>query len=335
MLVIFRGEMIMKNSLLEVRHVTKIFKLGGLVFGSRLTAVDNVSFTLEAEKAKIVTLAGESGSGKTTLSRIILGLLNPTAGKVLYKGLDIYKLGKRKKEFRKEVQPIFQNPFESFNPLKKVDRYLKATVKNYGIVKSEKEIDQVIDEALRIVGLNLDEVRGKYPHEFSGGQVQRIAIARALLTKPRLLVADEPVSMIDASLRMSILNIFLELKSKNNMSIIYITHDLATAYYIADDILIMYRGNIVESGSVDKVLTDPLHPYTKLLLDCIPEADPKKRWTSEIKLSGMEIKEFEALGCKFANRCPHARDICFKKRPPDIKVGDRMVKCWLFADNLT
>jgi len=317
------------NNLLEVKNVTKVFKLGGLLFGTKLTAVDNVSFTLEGSKPTVLTLAGESGSGKTTLSRIILGLIKPTSGKILYKGQDVFEL-KEKKDFKRSVQPVFQNPFESFNPLSRIEYYLLETAKNYGMAKSDEEAYEVVGEALGYVGLNLKDIKGVYTHELSGGQVQRTSVARALITKPNILVADEPVSMIDASLKMSVINLFLELKQRLNMSIIYITHDLATAYYISDDIAIMNRGSIVEYGPVEKVLTDPLHPYTKILLECIPEPDPKKRWKKEITLSDIEIKEFGSAGCKFAGRCPQVKEICRKKMPTDFDVNGRTVKCWLY-----
>jgi len=317
--------------ILEARNLTKVFKIGGLVFGTKLTAVDNVSLALE-EKAKILGLVGESGSGKTTLSRILLRLIRPTKGEVLYRGKNLFKLrGSELKKYRSEVQPVFQNPFESFNPFKRVDRYLLGTALNYGVAESKEDAVNVVDEALSIVGLSFNYVRGKYPHEFSGGELQRVSIARALITSPKILIADEPVSMIDASLRMEILNVLLKLKKERKMSMLYITHDLATAYYICDEIAVMYRGSIVEYGSVDEVLTRPAHPYTKILLECLPEADPRKRWKSEIKLSGLEVKEFEAIGCKFADRCPFASDKCFKDRPPEIAVDGRRVRCWLFA----
>lgn len=319
--------------LLEARNVTMVFRIGGLIFGSKLTAVDNVTLTLEEDEAKVVSLVGESGSGKTTLSRILLGLIKPTRGTVFYRGNDLFKLkGSRLMEFRKEVQPIFQNPFEAFNILKKVDRYLMGTALNYGIAEDEREAEKKVDEALHIVGLSLEEVKGKYPHEFSGGELQRVSIARALITDPKVLIADEPVSMIDASLRMEVINILLDLKRERKMSILYITHDLATAYYVSDEIAVMYRGSIIEYGSAGEVLTKPLHPYTKILLECLPKPDPKNRWKEEIKLSGLEVKEFEALGCKFANRCPHATNQCFQERPPTINIGGRLVACRLFTD---
>jgi len=321
------------KSLLEARKVTMVFKIGGLVFGSKLTAVDDVSLTLEEGEAKVLSLVGESGSGKTTLSRILLGLIKPTKGVVTFRGNNIFKLkGAHLMEFRREVQPIFQNPFEAFNILKKVDRYLLGTALNYKVAENEMEAERRVDEALHFVGLSLEEVKGKYPHEFSGGELQRVAIARALITDPKVLIADEPVSMIDASLRMEIINILLDLKRKRNTSILYITHDLATAYYMSDDIAVMYRGSIIEYGSAEEVLTKPLHPYTKTLLECLPKPDPKNRWKEEVKLSGLEVKEFEALGCKFANRCTHAISRCLQERPPTMNVKERLVACWLFAD---
>jgi len=261
-----------------------------------------------------------------------MGLLEPTKGKVLYKGKDVFSLCKHdRKLFRKDVQPIFQNPFESFNPLRKVESYLTETALNYGLARSKEEAHNIADEALNLVGLSLEKIRG-YPHEFSGGELQRTAIARALLTKPRLLIADEPVSMIDASLRMNLLDLFLELKKNFDMSIIYVTHDLATAYYLSDYIAIMYRGNLVEYGSTDEVLKNPLHPYTEVLIECVPEPDPKKRWKGHIKLSGLEVKEFEAIGCRFVNRCPNRMDLCLTKKPPEINIKGRTVRCWLYGE---
>jgi len=185
------------------------------------------------------------------------------------------------------------------------------------------------------VGLNYNKVEGRYPHEFSGGELQRVSIARALITNPSVLVADEPVSMVDASTRMSILNILMDLKKKFEMSILYVTHDLDTAYYVSDEIAVMCRGCVIEYGSAEDVLTDPIHPYTKMLLESLPQPDPKLRWKNQIKLAGLEVKEYETAGCKFSKRCPYADDKCLKERPPDSwgkgKSGNkRMVKCWKY-----
>ena len=321
-------------SILKIDDVTKVFKLGGLFFGSELAAVDHVS--LNAEKERVLSLVGESGSGKTTLSRMILRLVEPTSGQILYEDLDISKMkGRQLRKFRKEVQPIFQNPFETFNPFKKVDRYLMGSALSYNIANSKAEAVKTINESLDIVDLDYNMVEGKFPHEFSGGEIQRVSIARALITNPKLLVADEPVSMIDASTRMGILNIFMDLKKKFSMSIVYITHDLDTAYYVSDEIAVMCRGCVIEYGSVEDVLTEPIHPYTKMLLKCLPEPDPTRRWKDQIELAGLEVKEFETAGCKFSKRCPSAEKKCLEKRPPDVEVecksGYRFVKCWKCA----
>jgi len=326
----------MNPYILEVRNVSKIFRIGGLIFGTKLVAVDDVSIAFQRDSTEVISLIGESGSGKTTLARMILGILKPTKGSILYDGKDIFKLrGRDLKDFRKAVQPIFQNPYEAFCPFEKIESYLFSTALRYGLAKTRNEAEEVVNEALDVVGLNLKYIRGKYPHEFSGGELQRVMIAKALLLRPRLLVADEPVSMIDASLRMSIINLFLDLKEKFNISMLYITHDLATAYYISDRIAIMYRGSIVEYGDSTKVLEDPLHPYTRILLESIPIPDPDKKWKEEIALSGLEVKEFESAGCKFVFRCPYAKDICHVKKPPAINVNKdrRMVRCWIFTNN--
>jgi peptide/nickel transport system ATP-binding protein len=191
----------------------------------------------------------------------------------------------------------------------------------------------LIDRKLKAVGLSYREFVGKYPSEFSGGQLQRISIARALLTDPVLLIADEPVSMVDASLRMSIVNLFKKLKDDFGMSVLYITHDLATAYYVSDRIAVMFKGNIIEMGSVEDVLMAPKHPYTQLLRESIPEADPAKRWNGRVKLSDSEEEEYFREGCKFAGRCPHVMDICRQEMPLDIAIGDVLVKCYLYSEN--
>lgn len=320
------------DTLLTVKDLTKIFTIGGGFSRSKLVAVNKAYFEIESAHPEIFTLAGESGSGKTTLARIILGLIEPTYGSILYKGKDVTKI-KGKKErmwFMKKVQPIFQNPFETFNPLKKVDTYLYETVLNYSVANNRKDTEQVLKNILNSVGLSLQEIQGRYPNELSGGQLQRVSVARALIADPSLLIADEPVSMVDASLRMSIVNLLKKLKEEYDISVIYITHDLDTAYYVSDRIAIMLRGIIVEMGPVEKVLVDPLHFYTKLLKESVPEPDPDRKWKEEIKLSTFEAEEFARVGCKFAGRCPCAMDICRKQNPQDILVDGRAIKCHFY-----
>jgi ABC-type oligopeptide transport system ATPase subunit len=255
------------SALLDVSHVSKIFTRGGLFSSRRIVAVNDVSFRIEAARPEIFTIIGESGSGKTTLSRMILNIERPTSGALLFDGIDLATVRSTadRMAFMHKAQPIFQNPFEAFNPLKQLDRYLFMTRRRFLAAGDQDGIEMAVDEALRKVGLSLREVRHRYPHELSGGQLQRVAIARALLSNPKLIVADEPVSMVDASLRMSIVNLFKTLRDDLGISIVYVTHDLATAYYISDRIIVMQKGIVVESGEARAVLNAPQHPYSRQL----------------------------------------------------------------------
>jgi len=250
--------------LLELRSVGKTYAGGGLFSRRRVAAVKQVSFTLAAETPEVFAIIGESGSGKSSLARMVLGMSTASEGQVLFRGQDLAASRGRsaRLDFMRQVQPIFQNPFEAFNPLTRVDRYLYATARNLTGAKNQSEAEAAADQALQQVGLSLTELRGRFPHELSGGQLQRAAIARALIPGPSLLVADEPVSMIDASLRMTIVNLFRELRDRLQVSILYITHDLATAYTISDRIVIMRQGEVVESGDARAVLAHPQHPYS-------------------------------------------------------------------------
>lgn len=321
------------NNKLVIDNVTKMYGYG-LLGLKKFKALDSVSMDIDLGEPKIVVIAGETGSGKTTLLRIIMGVVKPEYGKVLYKGYNIHKLrGSADKWYRREVQPVFQDPYETFNPLRRIDSYFYDTVYNILEIKSRDEVERRIDEALKFVGLSLDRVAGKYPHEFSGGELQRISIARALLTHPKILLADEPVSMLDATLRASILNLLKDLKEKLNMVVIYVTHDLATAYYIGDYISILYRGTLVEYGPITKVYQEPKHPYTNALLESILEPDPTLREKYlVIRPSAIEIKEFLLPGCRYANRCLYAKDICWYKLPPFIEVNGTYVRCWKYLD---
>ena len=320
------------EKLLEIQQLTKVFSLGSVLSRVHITAVDNVSFYIKP--AEIFTLAGESGCGKTTTARIILGFEEPTSGTIIHSGKkeDRKENKKGKVWFTEGIQAIFQDPFATFNPLRTVDSYFFETVKNYKLVESKEEAIEWIDQKLQAVGLTYHEFAGRYPSEFSGGQLQRISIARALLTNPSLLIADEPVSMVDASLRMSIVNLFKKLRDELGVSVLYITHDLATAYYVSDRIAIMFRGNIIEMGLVEQVLMNPKHPYTQLLRESIPEADPQRRWSTRVNLTELEHEEYLRQGCKFAGRCPYVMGKCKVEVPTDLMVDGVLVKCHKYAE---
>ena len=319
--------------LLEIKNLSKMYAIGSFFSRKHFLAVNDANLAIGAGRPEIFTLAGESGSGKTTLARMILGMIDPSDGTLLYKGQDVTQISRREKRrwFMREVQPIFQNPFETFNPLKKVDSYLYGTARHYGQTAAGETEEQRVESALQAIGLSLKEIRGRYPNELSGGQLQRTSIARALITHPSLLIADEPVSMVDASLRMSIVNLFKTLNETLGVSVIYVTHDLATAYYVSHRMAIMLRGVIVEMGPVEQVLGAPRHPYTQLLKQSVPEPDPQKTWAEDITLATFEVEEYARTGCKFAGRCPQAMDLCKTAAPGDVSVDGRAVKCYLYG----
>jgi peptide/nickel transport system ATP-binding protein len=262
------------SNLLDIVNATKDFSGGP--FGKPVRAVDSVNLTLP-DTPSVLSLVGESGSGKSTLARMILGLLPPSRGHIHIHGRNVMGLKgwRGRLEFMRTVQPIFQNPYDTFNPVRPVSDALFETALNLGVARNRAEAETVISEALEVVGLKLPEVIGKYQGAFSGGQLQRLSVARALIPKPKLIVADEPVSALDASLRMTVVNLFAHLKESLSISFIYVTHDLSTAYYISDTVAIMNRGRIVEYGLAEQVLTNPEHDYTRLLVSAIPHVGEK------------------------------------------------------------
>jgi peptide/nickel transport system ATP-binding protein len=321
--------------LLSVKKAKKSFRLGGIFSSKQLIAVNEVSFSLFKDAPDIFSIIGESGSGKTTLSRMILRLLLPDSGSIALDKVDVHAMKGRRQvlEYMRNVQPIFQNPFETFNPLNRVDEFLFATAKNFFPGESEGDARDRAEKSLNAVGLALSEVGGRYPHELSGGQLQRSSVARAIIPNPKVLVADEPVSMVDASLRMSIVNLFQDLKNKLGTSIVYITHDLATAYYISDRIAIIHRGFFVEQGPTNAILTAPRHPYTQLLVESALDPRPGSTSIIDCATASCGDEEFLAVGCKFAGRCPKVMDRCRLKVPPEFIENGRMVRCYLYGGN--
>ncbi len=318
------------SELLKVEHLTKIFT-SGLIGGYEIRAVDDVSF--EVKPGEIVSLVGESGSGKTTIGKLILRLLTPTSGRILFEGKDVTKLSKKslKNDYYRKVQAVFQDPFASFNPLHTIDGAFHMVFDSYFPELGKEEREELINKALESVGLNPSEIRGKYPHQLSGGQLQRILIARALLLKPHLLIADEAVSMLDASTRIDILNLLGDFRDKYGTSVIFITHDLALGYYISDSTLIMYRGTIVEMGDTEKVFHNPLHPYTQMLLESVPDINVKWEFRKTIEPEKEEESIYQIHGCRYAPRCAKAKDVCFKVRPELVEVEkEHWVACHLY-----
>ena len=311
-------------NLLEVKSVTKTFTLGGIIRRKHVTAVEDVSITMPEDEQVIVTLAGESGSGKTTIANMVMGFMRPTSGEVLFRGKNIWAMNREeRRRYRKEVQAVFQDPFESLNPFYRIRHVLMGPIKKLRLASSQSDALKLAKESLLAVNLDPEEVLEKYPHQLSGGQRQRAMLARVFLIKPKLLIADEPVSMIDVSLRAGILNIIKDLEEEFEMSCLYITHDLSTAYSVSDYIVIMYLGSVMEEGDFGTVIKEAKHPYVQMLINSIPLPNPKSRWQGKVRLQDIEIARLEKIsGCKFHNRCPKAMPICSKEIPPLIDLGN-------------
>jgi oligopeptide/dipeptide ABC transporter ATP-binding protein len=300
--------------LIEAVNVGKRFA-GGIGREGTL-ALAGLSLAIHPERPSVIAVVGESGSGKTTLARLLLGLVEPTEGMVRYRGEDLRRLGRdARRAFRRDVQAVFQDPYGVYNPFYRVDHVLAMPVRRFGLAASRSEARDLIGEALRAVGLRPEEILGRYPHQLSGGQRQRVMVARALLPKPKLIVADEPVSMVDASLRATILGSLRKLTDEHGISILYITHDLATAYQVSDAILVLYRAHLAEAGAIEPVVRRPQHPYTQLLVSAIPRAHVERDWLvqeNEMPRNGVGLTP---EGCVFADRCPHAVGLCVAGPP--------------------
>ena len=326
----------MSQPLLEVHNATKLYGGGFLQGGQQVVALQDFNLTLAERPAKITTIAGESGSGKTTLANLVLGFTSLTSGQILYKGQDIANLNRQQGlAYRREVQAIFQDPYAVYNPFYRVKHVFDLVIKNFKLAPNRSAARELIEDALKMVGMRGEEVLEKYPHQLSGGQRQRMMAARAYLLRPRLFVADEPVSMVDASLRAMILDIMLRLRDEQNISFLYITHDLSTAYQVGDEIYILYQGSIAEKGRTAKVIENPKHPYVQLLIDSIPVPDPTQKWGEDIALpTEEELRSHVDSGCRFYPRCPHRMDRCLTKQPPlyQINGSDHRSACYLYDD---
>ena len=322
--------------LLEIANLSKVFSTTrGITGRGEIRAVDDVSFALPGDRPTLLTMVGESGSGKTTITRNILGLDTPTAGEIRYKGKDIFKMSRRELQtYRKEVQVVFQDPYGTYNPVYKIDRVLQVPIRQFHLASSKDEEARKIDEALRAVELRPADVLGRYPHQLSGGERQRIMLARIYLLRPQLILADEPVSMIDVSLRAAFLNILLNFEQEYGMSCIFITHDLAVGYYLGGRIIILCQGRIVEMGDMDEVVHDTKHPYSQVLIASVPSPDPRNRWEDDTSMKAGELRRAADLtqGCIYRDRCPHVMPRCHQQVPPMVSVGENHeVACLLYS----
>jgi oligopeptide/dipeptide ABC transporter ATP-binding protein len=324
----------MSQPLMEIRNATKIYGGGFLQSGEKVIALQDFDLTIYEEPAMVTTIAGESGSGKTTLANLILGFIGLTSGQIYYKGRDVATLQRDERlQYRREVQAVFQDPYEVYNPFYRVKHVFDLVIKRFKLARNRREARDVIEEALNVVGMRGEEVLEKYPHQLSGGQRQRMMVARAFMLKPRLIVADEPVSMVDASLRAMILDIMLRMRDEFNISFLYITHDLSTAYQIGDRIYILYQGSMAEIGDTVSLIEDPRHPYVQQLIGSIPVPDPTQRWDTDITLPPEEeLRGQVESGCRFYPRCPARMDRCSTARPPlyPIEGQDHEVACYLY-----
>lgn len=303
----------------------------GLFRRSRISAVDKVS--IKIMKGEALGIVGESGSGKTTIARSIVKLVEPTSGQIFFDGHNIFEQNSREsKEYRKHVQMIFQDPYESLNPRSSVSQIVEEPLIVHGLSKSKEERRSRVNELLQLVGLEKD-LAVRYPHELSGGQRQRVSIARALAVNPQILVADEPVSMLDLSIRVGILNLLKDLKKSLNLTFVFITHDLGVARYFCDRIAVVYRGQMMEIAETENLIAHTMNPYTQLLLDSVPGtegrvgADPNgKEGDGQEPTGDLTIVP---SGCRFNTRCPNAQEKCKKSPPPlEAPVDDHYVACY-------
>ena len=327
----------MPSPLLQIRDATKIYYSGGFLGDKKsVVALDNFNMTIGGSPATITTIAGESGSGKTTLANLVLGFIRLTSGRIIFDGEDITDMdGEQLKTYRRNVQAVFQDPFGVYNPFYRIDHVFDLVNKHFTLSDNRSEYRDMVEAGLNVVGLYGEDVLRKYPHQLSGGQRQRIMMARAYMIKPKLIVADEPVSMVDASLRASILDAMLRLRDEHGISFLYITHDLSTAYQIGDEIYMLYQGTTAERGTAMDVIDAPQHPYVQLLIDSVPVPDPTDKWDVDISLpSEEEMRTAAAQGCRYYPRCPHRMDKCLEAQPPLFKMDKpkHEAACYLYEE---
>ncbi len=323
--------------ILDVRGLTKHFPVGVFRRAHRVHAVEDVSFSVR--RGQVVALVGESGSGKTTTLRMIARLIPGTRGEIRFQGRDILKAEPRRvsPDYRRRVQLIFQDPFASLNPVHTIEHHLARPLAIHRQAKGRQQIHDRVCDLLETVDLKpAAEIAGRYPHQLSGGQRQRVSIARALAAAPELILADEPISMLDVSIRMGVLNLIERLKAERDISFVYITHDLASARYIGDRIMVMYAGHMVEGGDSEAIMLKAAHPYTQLLLSAVPNPHAGLKTDNTLQARG-EVPSLidPPPGCPFAARCPQAMDVCRRVMPGPIDVQPgHWVRCYLYGGNV-
>jgi peptide/nickel transport system ATP-binding protein len=325
------------DAVLEVRNLTKRFPVGGLFSQKQVHALEDVSFTIR--RGQVIALVGESGSGKSTTARLLARLMPPTKGEIIFKGQQVLKTEPRSASlaYRSDVQMIFQDPFGSLNPTHTIGYHLERPLLIHKKAGNRAELNDKVLELLTTVGLNpASDFATKFPHQLSGGQRQRVAIARALAVDPEIILADEPISMLDVSIRMGVLNLMERLKAERGIGYLYITHDIASARYIGDETLVMYAGNMVEGAESTELMDNPAHPYTRLLLSAVPNPH-----AGLVKRRSEARGEIPSLidpppGCPFAARCPHVMDACRQTMPGVEWVrSDHWVRCHLYGPGQT
>ena len=315
------------HPILEVDAVSKSYRVGK----RHTAALQDINLSIESAQPEIVTIAGESGSGKSTLATLVLGFESPTSGIIRVDGEDLSKKNAAAwKSYRQQVQAVFQDPFGVFNPFYRVQHVFDVVFRNFRTDYPASNRESQVADALSSVGLSGEDILSKYPHQLSGGQRQRIMMARACLMKPRLIVADEPVSMVDASLRAAILEVMMRLRDEHGISFIYITHDLATAYQVSDRILLLYQGRVVEEGRSTDVIGSPRHPYARLLVGSIPGIEYSRQWIeSPVSAVDESNRRPDYSGCRFHPRCEWAKERCHRATPllERVEGSQRKVAC--------
>jgi len=320
-------------NLLQIHNLTKEFPVGTFLNKRTVHAVEDASFSVK--RSQVVALVGESGSGKTTTIRLIARLMPVTKGEIYFKGIDMLKSEPHDAslDYRRKVQMIFQDPFASLNPVHTIEHHLSRPLQIHKKASGTQETHEVVCDLLETVELKpASTIAARYPHQLSGGQRQRVAIARALAVGPELILADEPISMLDVSIRMGVLNLIHQLKEERGISFIYITHDLASARYVSDQIMVMYAGHMVEGGDSEAIMKHPAHPYTRLLLSAVPDPRSGLRTDKQSQARG-EVPSLidPPPGCPFAARCPNVMPRCREAMPApaDVETG-HWARCHLY-----